>query len=106
MYAVVSTGGKQYRVCPGEVIRVEKLEGQVGDSVELDQVLMVAPDEGDALFGRPVVEGARVTGKIVDDRKGPKIIVQRFKRRKRHRVRTGHRQQYYQVRIDSIEMPS
>jgi large subunit ribosomal protein L21 len=106
MYAVIGTGGKQYRVAPGEVIQIEKIPGEVGDEVTLEQVLLVAPDEGDVLIGKPVVEGASVKGKIVDDRRGRKIVVQKFKRRKRHRVRTGHRQDYLQVRIDSIELPS
>jgi large subunit ribosomal protein L21 len=106
MYAVVATGGKQYRVVPGEIIQIEKVKGSVGDSVQLDRVLIVAPDEGDVIIGRPVVEGAQVTGKIIGDRRGRKIVVQKFKRRKRYLRRTGHRQHYHQVRIDSIELPS
>jgi len=106
MYAVVATGGKQYRVVPGDVIQIEKVPGEVGESVELDQVLLVAPDEGDIIVGRPMVEGARVVGSIVGQRRGRKIIVQKFKRRKRYRRRTGHRQEYRQLRINSIELPS
>jgi len=106
MYAVVASGGKQYRVSPGEIVQIEKIPGDVGESVELDQVLMVVPDEGDMIVGRPTVEGAKVVGSIIGDRPGPKLIVQKFKRRKRYRTRVGHRQQYRQIRIDSIEIPS
>lgn len=106
MYAVVATGGKQYRVAPGEVVQVEKVPGEVGEPVEFGQVLLVAPDEGDIVIGRPTVPGARVVGSIVGDRRGPKLIVQKFKRRKGHHRRTGHRQEYRQVRIDAIELPS
>ena len=106
MYAVIATGGKQYRVAPGDIIQVELIPGEIGESVELDQVLMVAPDEGDLVVGRPTVEGARVVGSIIGARRGRKLIIQKFKRRKRYRSRTGHRQNYRQVRIDSIELPS
>lgn len=106
MYAVIATGGKQYRVAPGEVIRIEKIPGEIGESVDLNEVLLVSPDEGDLLVGRPTVEGARVTGCIIGDQRGKKIIIQKFKRRKRYRTRVGHRQEYRQVRIDSIILPS
>jgi len=105
MYAVISTGGKQYRVAPGETVQIEKITGTVGQPVELNQVLMVAPDEGEAIFGHPLVDGAKVVGKIVGDRKAKKIVIQKFKRRKRYRVRTGHRQQHHQVMINSILLP-
>ena len=106
MYALVSTGGKQYRVAPGDVVNIEKIPGDTGDAVELKDVLLVSPDEGDLVVGQPLVEGAKVLGRIVGDRRGKKIIVQKFKRRKRYRTRVGHRQDYLQVRIDSIELPS
>ena len=106
MYDVVATGGKQYRVAPGEIVQVEKVPGEVGEPVEFGQVLLVAPDEGDLVVGRPTVQGARVMGSIVGDRRGRKLIVQKFKRRKGYHRRTGHRQEYRQVRIDSIELPS
>jgi len=106
MYAVVATGGKQYRVMPGEVVQIEKVAGSVGQKVELGDVLLVAPDEGELMVGRPLVEGARVVGQIIGERRGPKILVQKFKRRKRYRRRIGHRQDYRQVRIESIELPS
>jgi len=106
MYAVVATGGKQYRVTPGEIVQIEKIPGTVGDQIELDQVLLVAPDEGEQLIGTPTVEGAKVVGSIIGDRRGRKVIVQKFKRRKRYRSRVGHRQEYRQVRIDTIELPS
>ena len=106
MYAVVATGGKQYRVAPGEVIQIEKIPGEVGETVELSQVLLIAPDEGEVVVGHPTVEGARVIGSIVGERRGRKIVVQKFKRRKGYHRRTGHRQEYRQVRIDAIELPS
>jgi len=93
-------------VAPGEVIQIEKVPGEVGETVELGQVLLVAPDEGEVVVGRPMVDGAKVVGRIVGDRRGPKLVVQKFKRRKGYHRRTGHRQEYRQVRIDSIELPS
>ncbi len=106
MYAVIATGGKQYRVAPGDRVNIEKIPGEIGDTVELDQVLLVAPDEGDLLVGKPTIEGAKVKAKIIGEKKGKKLIVQKFKRRKRYRVKTGHRQHHRQLLIDSIELPS
>ena len=106
MFAVVATGGKQYRVVPGEIVQIEKIPGDLGETVELKTVLMISPDEGDLLIGRPYVEGARVVARIIGAQRGRKIVVQKYKRRKRYRRRLGHRQEYRQVRIDSIELPS
>ena len=106
MYAVIATGGKQVKVEPGTIVQIEKLSAEVGDSVELDQVLLLKPDEGDLLVGKPTVEGAKVIGKVIGDRRGKKLIVQKFKRRKGYRTKNGHRQSHHQVRIDSIELPS
>ena len=102
MYAVVKTGGKQLRVEPGDVIDVELLGGSAGDKVELDQVLMVGGDE--TRIGRPLVEGARVVATIEGESKGPKIKIFKYRRRKRYRLRKGHRQHYTRIRIDSIEV--
>jgi large subunit ribosomal protein L21 len=102
MYAVVKTGGKQLRVEPGDVIDVELLGGSAGDKVELDQVLMVVGDE--TRIGRPLVEGARVVATIEGESKGPKIKIFKYRRRKRYRLRKGHRQHYTRIKIDSIEV--
>ena len=102
MYAVIRTGGKQARVEPGQAVRVEKLDGAVGDSIELDQVLLVS-DDGNARIGTPLIEGAKVVGTITAQDRGPKLIVFKMKRRKGYRRKTGHRQSYTEVRVDRIE---
>jgi large subunit ribosomal protein L21 len=101
MYAVVRTGSKQVRVTPGHPVRVEKLPGAVGESIELDQVLLVG-GEGETRIGTPLVEGAKVVGTITDQGLGPKLINFKMKRRKRYRRKMGHRQQYTEIRVDSI----
>jgi len=101
MYAVVRTGSKQVRVTPGHAVRVEKLPGEVGESIELDQVLLVG-GEGETRIGAPLVEGAKVVGTITDQGLGPKLTNFKFKRRKRYRRKMGHRQQYTEIRVDSI----
>lgn len=100
MYAVIQTGGKQYRVSPGELIKIEKVSGAVGDEVHFDQVLFVGEDEESTL--RPTRDGVMVKGTIVDQSRGDKIIVFKFKRRKMYRRRTGHRQHLTSVRIEEI----
>ncbi len=102
MYAVVRTGGKQLRVEPGQAVRVEKLEGAVGDRIELDDVLLIA-GEGDSRIGTPVLEGVKVVGTITDQGRGPKITIFKMKRRKGYRRKAGHRQFYTEVRVDGIE---
>jgi large subunit ribosomal protein L21 len=102
MYAVIRTGGKQARVAPGDSIRVEKLEGTVGDPVELSEVLLVG-DEGEPRIGTPLVEGAKVVGTITAQGRGPKLIVFKMKRRKGYRRKRGHRQAYTEVRVERIE---
>ena len=102
MYAVVRTGGKQVRVEPGARVRVEQLPGEVGASIELDQVLLV--NSGDAIkIGTPVVEGARVSGTITAQGRHPKIRVFKMKRRKGYRRLQGHRQTYTEIQVDSID---
>jgi large subunit ribosomal protein L21 len=101
MYAVVRSGGKQYRVSPGGSVRVERLTGEVGTSITLDEVLMVG-GEGDIKIGTPTVDGASVTGTIVAQGRGPKIRVFKMKRRKGYRRTQGHRQDYTEIRIDGI----
>lgn len=102
MYAVIESGGKQYRVEPGEVIDVERLAA-VGDGgeVEFDRVLMVSGDDG-VTVGAPAVTGARVKGTLLDEVRGPKIRIFKTKRRKGYRRTRGHRQDFHRVRIDEI----
>ena len=102
MYAIIRTGGKQYQVAPGEQVRVEKLGGEVGDTVELADVLLVADGEN-VKIGQPVVEGAKVTAQIVEQGKAKKVLVFKKKRRKGYKVKRGHRQQYTALRIEGID---
>ena len=102
MYAVVTTGGKQYKVEEGETLKVEKIAGDVGSSVKFDRVLMIADGETVSI-GQPVLDDALVEGHIVEQGKSKKIIVFKYKRRKRYRRKHGHRQQYTAVKIDSIQ---
>ena len=101
MYAVVRSGGKQYRVRPGGSVRVEKLAGEVGSKVTLDEVLMVG-GEGDVKIGTPTVDGASVSGTITAQGRGDKIRVFKMKRRKGYRRTQGHRQDYTEIAIDGI----
>jgi len=102
MYAVIQTGGKQYRVAPGEEIKVEKLDGNVGDEVYFDTVLLVLKDDKVAV-GKPVLKDARVVAKITGHGRGPKLVVFKYKRRKGYRRKQGHRQDYTGVKIINIE---
>ena len=101
MYAIVKTGGKQYRVAPNDILQVEKLEGEPGDVVVLDQVLMVATDKG-LEVGTPLVEGASVACELVDQIRGKKIIIFKKKRRKHYRRKRGHRQHYTVLKVLEI----
>jgi large subunit ribosomal protein L21 len=101
-YAVIRTGGKQYRVAPGDVIRIEKLPGDVGSTIEFGEVLLTAAD-GEVRVGQPVVAGALVRGEIVAHGKAKKILVFKKKRRKNYRRRQGHRQHLTSVRVTAIE---
>ncbi len=99
-YAIIRTGGKQFRVEPGATLRVPSLDKQAGDSIEFD-VLVSGGDEGTKV-GAPLVDGVRVMGKVVDHGRGEKVIVYKFKRRKQYRRKQGHRQDFTTVKIDSI----
>jgi large subunit ribosomal protein L21 len=101
MFAVVRTGGKQLRVAPGESVRVEKLDGAIGDTVELDEVLLVG-GEGDARIGMPLVQGVKVVGTITDQARGPKLTIFKMKRRKGYRRKAGHRQPYTEIRSGKL----
>ena len=102
MYAVVRTGGKQLRVSPGDLVKVELLAGSPGDRIELEEVLLVGGDE--VKIGTPRVAGAKVVATIRGETKGPKVRIFKHKRRKRYRLHRGHRQRYTELRIDSIEV--
>ncbi len=102
MYAVVSTGGKQYRLTKGAVVDVERVSGEVGDQVVFDQVLFLGGDDDQAVGG-PTVKGARVLGTIVEQGKGDKVVVFKYKKRKMYRRRTGHRQLLTRVRVEEIQ---
>lgn len=101
MYAIVKTGGKQYQVSSGDRLRVEKLAGNVGDSIELNDVLMLV-DEDNVNIGTPLVDGAKVTAQIVEQGKAKKIKVFKKKRRKGYRLMRGHRQAYTALSITEI----
>ena len=101
MYAIVKTGGRQYKVAQGDVLFVEKLEANEGDVVTLDQVLAVAGENG-LTVGAPVVEGATVTAKVVAQGKAKKVIVYKYKAKKDYRRKQGHRQPYTKLVIESI----
>jgi large subunit ribosomal protein L21 len=103
MYAVIKTGGKQHRVSLGDILSIEKIGGSKGDDFVFDEVLMVANGE-DIHLGKPLVEGAKVVGKIVEQKKGPKIMVFRMKRRKGYRKKTGHRQSLTSMKITEISI--
>lgn len=103
MYAIVKTGGKQYQVSSGDQLMVEKLEGNIGDSVELEEVLLVADGES-VTVGKPVVEGAKVTATITEQGKHRKIKVFKRKRRKGYRLMKGHRQQYTALKVSDISI--
>lgn len=101
MYAVVVTGGRQYRVAQGEVLRVEKLVADVGAEVKLDQVLLVGEGDG-VTVGAPLVAGALVTARVKAHGRADKIRIVKFRRRKHHRKETGHRQHYTEIEIVGI----
>ena len=101
MYAVIQTGGKQYRVSKGDTLRVERLAAEEGSTVELDKVLMLADGE-DIKVGAPYVEGGRVTATIKSHGKGKKVTIIKFRRRKHHLKRQGHRQWFTELEITGI----
>ncbi|MEQ8824408.1 MAG: 50S ribosomal protein L21 [Filomicrobium sp.] len=101
MYAVIKTGGKQYRVAQNDLITIERLEGEAGASIEFSDVLMVGEGD-DVKVGTPFVSGAKVTGELVDQARGPKVIAFKKRRRKNSRRKKGHRQHISLVRITAI----
>jgi large subunit ribosomal protein L21 len=102
MFAVLKTGGKQYKVSKGDTIQVEKLAGEVGDQVELADVLMVVDDDDNVRVGQPVIEGATIKAEIVDQGRHRKIVIFKMKRRKNYRRKAGHRQPFTALKIVDI----
>lgn len=102
MYAVVVTGGKQYKVAEGDVLFVEKLTADVDSTVELDNVLLVGKDNGETVVGKPMVEGAKVTAKVLAQGKAKKVVVFKYKPKKDYRKKQGHRQPYTKIQIEKI----
>ena len=102
MYAIVRTGGRQYRAEPGLTIDVERLPHAEGDSIELTDVLLVAPEDGDLVIGQPVVDGAVVKATVIKQARGRKIFVWKYIPKERYRRRRGHRQYFTRLRIDDI----
>ena len=101
MYAVIQTGGKQYRVTEGDVINVEKLDAEVGKAVTIKEVLVVEK-EGETLVGAPYVTGASVKAEVLENGKGPKVVIYKYKAKKDSKKKQGHRQPYTQLQIKSI----
>jgi large subunit ribosomal protein L21 len=102
LYAIVTTGGKQYRVEEGQILRFERLVASAGETVSLNEVLLVS-DDGGTRLGAPQVAGASVTGTVVEQGRGAKVRVFRYKKRKHYRKTRGHRQDFTAVRIDKIQ---
>ena len=103
MYAVIKSGGKQYRVHTGDEFRVETLPGDEGDLVELDDVRMISED-GDVKLGTPSIEGAKVTAEIIGNGKAKKVIIFKYKAKTRYRRKNGHRQPYTDLRVTDISL--
>ena len=102
MFSVIETGGKQYKVAVGEKIKVEKLAGETGDAVVFDKVLLVAASDSDVQVGAPYVKGAKVSGEIVQQGRAEKVIVFKYRPKKREKKKKGHRQPFTEVSIKSI----
>ncbi|MBQ6026635.1 MAG: 50S ribosomal protein L21 [Lachnospiraceae bacterium] len=100
MYAIITTGGKQYKVAEGDVIKVEKLGAAEGDTIDFDQVLAV--NNGSLVLGNPTVSGAKVSATVVEEGKNRKVIVYRYKRKSGYHKKNGHRQLYTKVKIEKI----
>ena len=102
-FVVVEQGGKQYRVAEGKTIEVDRLPNEVGETVTMEDVLLSVNDD-EVTIGTPLIEGAKVKAKVVDHFKGRKILVFKYRPSQRYRVKTGHRQQYTRLLVESIEM--
>jgi large subunit ribosomal protein L21 len=105
MYAIIEDGSHQFRVREGDRIRVDRRDGKAGDELVFSKVLLITEQNGNPTIGTPAVDGARVVGKIVNQFRAKKIIIQKFRRRKNVRRRNGHRQPYTMVQITSVSQP-
>lgn len=103
MYAVLNTGGKQYKVAEGDILRIEKISAELNSTVELTDVLAVSNGEGELTIGNPVVEGAKVVAKVLAHGKAKKVVVFKFKPKKDYRKKQGHRQPFTKILIEKIE---
>lgn len=104
MFSVIETGGKQYKVAVGEKIKVEKLEGNEGDAIVFDKVLLVAKSDSDIHVGTPYVKGAKVSGEILKQGRAEKVIVFKYRPKKREKKKKGHRQSFTEITIKGIEV--
>ena len=104
MFALIETGGKQYRVAEGTILKVEKLEAEEGSMVVLDKILLLSDNDGTVNVGKPLVEGATVTAKVIKQGRGKKVIVYKYKKRKNFHKKQGHRQSYTKLVIEKIEV--
>jgi len=102
MYAIIQTGGKQYKVTEGSVLKVEKLNAEPGDRLTLDQVLMIS-DDNSVKVGNPLVPNAQVTAVVIEQGREKKVVVYKYKRRKNYRRKQGHRQPYTKIKVEKIE---
>lgn len=102
MYAIIRDRGMQYRVEPGQVLRIDLIDAEPGDQLEINEVLLISGSEGEPQVGAPVIDGALVRAEVLGELKGDKIVVFRYKPKKRYRRRTGHRQRYTQIKITEI----
>ncbi|NPA07309.1 MAG: 50S ribosomal protein L21 [Chloroflexi bacterium] len=105
MYAIIEAQGHQYKVTPGSILEVDRLKQEPGDEVVFERVLLVATEDGQVHVGAPVVEGARVRARVKEHFRGPKILVFKYKPRKRYRRRRGHRSELTRLVVEAIEMP-
>jgi len=103
VYALIQTGGKQYKVSEGTIVKIEKVDGEAGGNVVLDQVLMINDENGGIKIGSPLLENATVTARILEQGKNKKIIVYKYKKRKNYRRKKGHRQPFTRLLIEKIE---
>ena len=103
MYAVMKTGGKQYKVSEGIILKVEKIEAEVGDKITFDEILFLTDSEGNVKVGNPVVSDAKIIAEVIQQGRGKKIIVYKYKRRKNYHKKQGHRQPFTKLKIEKIE---
>lgn len=104
MFAIIKTGGKQYRVKQGDKIKVEKLDAEVGKEVTMSEVLLLADGDKELKIGKPLVKGAEVTGKVIKQGRAAKVIVFKYKPKKRYHKKRGHRQAYTELEITNIKL--